>query len=100
MKIWDKGFDNDPRIDAFTVGADRELDLLLAPFDIEGTIAHIRMLAKVGLLPAAEGREWRECDVDVGKDGRRGKNRLVWSNDGLYYLTRDKHKSFTEVKGE
>lgn len=53
-----------------------------------------------GLLPAAEGREWRECDVDVGKDGRRGKNRLVWSNDGLYYLTRDKHKSFTEVKGE
>ena len=54
MKIWDKGFDNDPRIDAFTVGADRELDLLLAPFDIEGTIAHIRMLAKVGLLPSAD----------------------------------------------
>jgi len=54
MKIWDKGFDNDPRIDAFTVGRDRELDLLLAPYDIEGSMAHIRMLAEVGLLEADE----------------------------------------------
>ncbi len=53
-----------------------------------------------GLLPQAEGRTWRECDVDVGPDGRRGRHRLVWSNDGLYYLTKDKYKSFTEVKGE
>ena len=52
MKLWNKGFDNDAQIDAFTVGRDRELDLLLAPFDIEGTIAHITMLSKVGLLSA------------------------------------------------
>ena len=45
MKIWDKGFDNAPEVDAFTVGKDRELDLLLAPYDIEGTMAHITMLA-------------------------------------------------------
>jgi argininosuccinate lyase len=51
MKIWDKGFDNDARVDAFTVGKDRELDLLLAPYDIEGTMAHITMLSEVGLLP-------------------------------------------------
>ena len=54
MKIWDKGFDNDPQIDAFTVGKDRELDLLLAPYDIEGTMAHITMLSEVGLLAADE----------------------------------------------
>lgn len=52
MKIWNKGFDDDAQIDAFTVGRDRELDLLLAPFDIEGTIAHITMLSRVGLLSA------------------------------------------------
>ena len=52
MKIWNKGFDNDEQIDAFTVGRDRELDLMLAPFDIEGTIAHITMLSQVGLLSA------------------------------------------------
>ena len=51
MKLWDKGFEIDGRIEAFTIGKDRELDLRLAPFDILGTIAHITMLAQVGLLP-------------------------------------------------
>ena len=50
-KLWDKGFDNDAKIDAFTVGMDRELDLQLAPCDIMGTMAHITMLSSVGLLP-------------------------------------------------
>lgn len=53
-KIWDKGFDNDALIDRFTVGRDRELDLMLAPYDIMGTAAHITMLCKVGLLSAEE----------------------------------------------
>jgi len=51
MKLWNKGFDDDARIDAFTVGRDRELDLLLAPYDIQGTMAHITMLSEVELLP-------------------------------------------------
>ena len=50
MKLWEKGFDNAPEIDAFTVGKDRELDLLLAPWDILGTMAHVTMLSEVGLL--------------------------------------------------
>ena len=49
-KLWDKGYSEDARIDAFTVGNDRELDLALAPYDILGTIAHITMLRSVGLL--------------------------------------------------
>ena len=49
-KLWDKGYDEDARIDAFTVGHDRELDLELAPYDIMGTIAHITMLESVGIL--------------------------------------------------
>lgn len=51
MKLWDKGFSTDSRIEKFTVGKDRELDLLLAPYDILGTIAHTTMLSEVGLLP-------------------------------------------------
>lgn len=49
-KLWDKGYDEDKKIDAFTVGHDRELDLYLARYDIMGTIAHITMLESVGLL--------------------------------------------------
>lgn len=50
MKLWDKGYSVNEKIDHFTVGKDRELDLLLAPYDILGTMAHIRMLAQVGML--------------------------------------------------
>lgn len=54
MKLWDKGYSEDERIDRFTVGRDRELDLHLAPFDILGTMAHITMLESIGLLERGE----------------------------------------------
>ena len=38
-----------------------------------------------GLLPAKKGRVWLQCDVNA-PDGRRGKERLVYSNDGLIYF--------------
>ncbi len=54
MKLWDKGYSEDERIDRFTVGRDRELDLHLAPFDVMGTMAHITMLETIGLLQKDE----------------------------------------------
>ncbi|MBQ0143753.1 MAG: argininosuccinate lyase [Bacteroidales bacterium] len=50
MKLWDKGYTVDEKIDEFTVGNNRVLDLSLAPYDIMGTMAHITMLESVGLL--------------------------------------------------
>ena len=50
MKLWDKGYKIDDAIERFTVGKDKELDLLLAPYDILGTMAHVSMLEHVGLL--------------------------------------------------
>ncbi|WP_221932404.1 argininosuccinate lyase [Carboxylicivirga sp. M1479] len=54
MKLWDKGTSVDKRIEEFTVGRDRELDVLLAPFDVLGTMAHITMLQSVDLLSKDE----------------------------------------------
>ena len=50
MKLWDKGYSIDTAIERFTVGKDKELDLQLATHDILGTMAHVTMLAEVGLL--------------------------------------------------
>jgi len=44
MKLWDKGFSTDKKIDLFTVGNDRELDLVLAKYDVIGSLSHARML--------------------------------------------------------
>lgn len=53
-KLWEKGIETDAFIEAFTVGKDHELDLELAKYDVQGTIAHITMLESVGLLETVE----------------------------------------------
>ena len=53
-KLWDKGFEPDRAIEAYTVGRDRELDLRLARYDVEGSLAHIAMLEKIWLLTRDE----------------------------------------------
>ncbi len=55
MKLWQKTTTSiDKRIEQFTIGQDAELDLVLAPYDILGTLAHITMLEEVGLLKKKE----------------------------------------------
>ena len=54
MKLWDKGFSTDKKIDHFTVGNDRELDLHLAKYDVIASKAHAKMLGKIGLLTIDE----------------------------------------------
>lgn len=50
-----------------------------------------------GLLPAADGRKYTECDIDTHGYRSRGSRRLVFSNDGLYFYTSDHYESFSEV---
>lgn len=50
MKLWQKDADVNKRIETFTVGKDREMDLYLAPHDVIGTMAHTTMLESIGLL--------------------------------------------------
>lgn len=54
MKLWQKNTKVSGSVETFTVGKDREMDLLLAPFDVLGSIAHVTMLAEVGLLTQEE----------------------------------------------
>ena len=59
MKLWQKNFnspsgDGGKEVENFTVGKDKEFDLLLAPFDVLGSIAHVTMLETVGLLKTDE----------------------------------------------
>jgi len=53
-KLWQKDVSVHDEIDKFTVGMDRELDLLLAKYDVLGSLAHIKMLTSIGLLEPSE----------------------------------------------
>lgn len=50
-----------------------------------------------GLLPEKKGRSYTECDIDTLGYGSRGSRRLVFSNDGLYFYTKDHYEHFSEV---
>lgn len=57
-----------------------------------------------GLLPDAEGRTYTECDLNTLGQKKRGAERLLFSNDGLYFYTGDHYETYTELtvneKGE
>ena len=54
MKLWEKSTQVNKKIEKFTVGNDRMLDIYLAKYDILGSMAHILMLQSVGLLSREE----------------------------------------------
>ena len=54
MKLWKKDIESSAKVEQFTVGRDLEFDIFLAPFDVQGSLAHTAMLESIGLLTAEE----------------------------------------------
>lgn len=55
MKLWQKeNTSTSQLVEQFTVGRDKEFDLLLAKYDVQGSIAHVTMLGEVGLMTKEE----------------------------------------------
>jgi guanyl-specific ribonuclease Sa len=50
-----------------------------------------------GLLPQEDGRRYTECDLNTDGASSRGAERLIFSNDGLYFYTENHYESFLEV---
>ncbi|MBT8285762.1 MAG: argininosuccinate lyase [Flavobacteriaceae bacterium] len=73
MKLWDKGLKTDEKIDRFTVGNDRELDLFLAAYDVKASMAHCRMLHSIGLLNEEENRALLAELESIGKSVEKGE---------------------------
>ncbi len=59
-KLWQKEGSVEKRIEHFTIGKDRELDVFLAPYDVLGTLAHIEMLHSIHLLEADELKQLQQ----------------------------------------
>ena len=68
MKLWEKGIPTDQQIDFFTVGNDRELDLILAKHDVTGNIAQAKMLAKIGLITDKECADLLGALAEIQED--------------------------------
>jgi argininosuccinate lyase len=74
MKLWQKeNTATSALIETFTVGNDKNFDILLAKYDVQGSIAHVKMLGEVGLMTREEsntairGLEEIAHDIEGGK---------------------------------
>jgi argininosuccinate lyase len=78
MKLWSK--DNTAAsqlIEAFTIGRDKEFDLLLARYDVQGSLAHVQMLYEVGLLELKELDQIKKGLVEILQDIQESRFSIV-----------------------
>lgn len=81
MKLWQKDSTKVSQlIEEFTIGRDHEFDLLLAKYDIQGSIAHVTMLGEVGLMTAEETKTAIQGLNEIASDIEKG---LFQIEDGV-----------------
>lgn len=74
MKLWQKdNVSTNELIEKFTVGRDKEFDLLLAQYDVQGSIAHVKMLNEVGLMNEKDATAAVKGLEDILKEVYAGK---------------------------
>lgn len=85
MKLWQKSHTQTAeKIEAFTVGRDKEFDLLLAEYDITGSIAHTQMLQHIGLLTEEELTRIHEALNRILQTVKEGTFRLDESVEDIH----------------
>ena len=74
MKLWQKENTSvSALVDQFTVGRDKEFDLLLAKHDVAGSIAHVTMLGEVGLMTKEESATAVAALEEIAQEIEGGK---------------------------
>ncbi len=72
MKLWQKGAAAHEKVDHFTVGKDREYDLVLAEYDCQASSAHANMLAKIGLITVEEATQLSTVLGEIQQQAKAG----------------------------
>lgn len=72
-KLWDKGYTLDATVEEYTVGNDYILDKELIAYDVAGSIAHARMLGKIGVLSDGEVAKLVKALSEITSLSKKGK---------------------------
>ena len=74
MKLWQKESTSvSELVEKFTVGRDKEFDILLAKYDVQGSIAHVQMLGEVGLMTKEEAAKAVEALKQIENEINEGQ---------------------------
>jgi argininosuccinate lyase len=73
MKLWQKTTTSKKEVEQFTVGRDPEFDILLAPYDVLGSMAHAEMLESINLLTGEENLLLQKGLKEIYEEIKQGK---------------------------
>ena len=73
MKLWQKTSSSKKEVEQFTVGKDPEFDILLAPYDVVGSMAHAAMLESIDLLTGEENLLLQKGLKEIYEEIQQGK---------------------------
>ncbi|MCB9033254.1 MAG: argininosuccinate lyase [Chitinophagales bacterium] len=100
-KLWQKDNQDENAlsslVEAFTVGQDKELDVVLASFDVLGSLAHTQMLSEVGLLTTDEKEALHEALKKIYKQTLKDNFTI---GDGIEDIHSEVEFRLTEQLGE
>lgn len=93
MKLWQKKYNLNKKIEAFTVGTDYLLDQKLVKYDCRASIAHAKMLEKIGILTRAESENLIRVLGDIMELDGKGEFRIRKEDEDCHtaienYLTK------------
>ncbi|MBR9999989.1 MAG: argininosuccinate lyase [Cyclobacteriaceae bacterium] len=97
MKLWQKSSDVNKTIERFTVGKDKILDMELAYFDVVGSMAHAKMLAKIGILTHEEQIRIQTSLAEILGQIESGK---YYIKEGVEDIHSQVELTLTEALGE
>ena len=89
-KLWDKGYTVDKGVEEFTVGNDYLLDMHLVKYDCIASIAHAKMLGKIGIL--------RKDEVEKLVSELNRIIRLF--EEGKFAISKEQEDSHTAIENE
>ena len=98
MKLWQKeNTSMSAIVERFTIGRDKEFDLLLAEYDVEGSIAHVKMLGEVGVMSKEEAEKTVNALKEIGVEIQNDHFKI---NDGVEDVHSQIELLLTERIGE
>ncbi|MFI5163701.1 MAG: argininosuccinate lyase [Bacteroidia bacterium] len=84
MKLWQKKIPVSKQVEKFTIGKDRELDLLLAEHDVIGSMAHAKMLLQVGLLKKSSQQKLHKELKSIFQKVKQGKFKIEQGTEDVH----------------
>lgn len=83
-KLWNKGWQLNPIVEAFETKGDLSMDQKLIKYDVQGSLAHVKMLFKIGILSKEELKKLEKAFQEILDLEKKTKFNLEMGDEDIH----------------